>query len=70
MNFILDPTPIDLNTFDLRSKWWYNYFVTAHLLLVVPEDVGWRLGAELDEAGQVDSGADVHVQVRPAQDPR
>lgn len=47
-----------------------NYFLAAHLVLVVPEDVGGRLGAELDEAGEVDGGADVHVQVGPAQDPR
>lgn len=45
--------------------WW-----SAHLVLVVPEDVGGRLRAELDEAGQVDGGAHVHVQVRAAQDPR
>lgn len=47
-----------------------NYFFAAHLVLVVPEDVGRRLGAELDEAGEVDSGPDVYVQVRPAEDAR
>lgn len=50
--------------------WVNNYFFAAHLVLVVPEDVGGRLGAELDEAGEVDGGPDVHVQVWPAEDAR
>lgn len=45
---------------------WNNYFSSAHLVLVVPEYVGGRLRAELNEAGQVDSGADVYVQVWPS----
>ncbi|GBP25123.1 hypothetical protein EVAR_19604_1 [Eumeta japonica] len=44
--------------------------LAAHLVLVVPEDVGGRLGAELDEAREVDRAADVDVQVGPAQDAR
>lgn len=47
-----------------------NYFFAAHLVLVVPEDVGGRLGTELDEAGEVDCGPDVHVQVRSAENAR
>lgn len=48
----------------------YNYFASAHLVLVVPEYVGGRLRGELDEASEVDGGAHVHVQVGPAQDAR
>lgn len=47
-----------------------NYFFAAHLVLVVPEDVGRWLGTELDEAGEVDSGPYIHVQVRPAENAR
>lgn len=47
-----------------------NYFFAAHLVLVVPEDVGGWLRTELDEAGEVDGGPDVHVQVRPAENAR
>lgn len=42
----------------------------AHLVFVVPEDVGGWLRAELDEAGQVDGAAHVHVQVGTTQDAR
>lgn len=57
-----------LVTYLLQKIHEYNYFASAHLVLVVPEYVGGRLRGELDEAGEVDGGAHVHVQVRPAQD--
>lgn len=47
-----------------------NYFFAAHLVLVVPEDVGGWLRTELDEAGEVDSRPDVYVQIRPAENAR
>lgn len=38
--------------------------------MVVPEDVGGRLGAVADGAGQVYSTALVHVQIWPSQNGR
>lgn len=38
------------------------------MIVVVPKDVLWRLGAVLHDAGEVDVTADIDVEFRSAQD--
>lgn len=40
----------------------------SHLVIMVP-GLGWRLWVEVDDAGEVDGGAPVHVALRWPQDP-
>jgi len=42
--------------------------LNTHLILMVPEDVCWRLGTELDDACQIYGAAFVHIEIGSAQD--
>lgn len=43
---------------------WEKIYMCTYLVVMVPENVSWRLGTELDDARQIDGAPFVYVYVR------